>query len=159
MLIIRTNSINLLGRFFLLFIIITLCYNLIENEIINGNNKKEIGTVLIYFMLILFTYLFIIIIISFFGILKVELDKINRTIIFRRAFSVKKISTDEITCFYTTRYKGSRAKPWYGLLLKTSSNKSFKLTEQNLKELSELKEYFEEQGLKYSGEKNSFFSF
>jgi len=158
MLTLQTNKLNILGRILALIIIIGLCYLIIKHGIIDGQRNNEKGVSILYFIVSLFAFVFAGIVSSFFQVLKVQVDIVSGKIILIRLFSKLIISKQDIVGYYTTIYKGSRAKPWHGLLLKTVNNKSIKLTQQNLKSIQELKEFLDQQNLKNLGEKRPFFS-
>jgi hypothetical protein len=88
-------------------------------------------------------------------VLKVEVDKSSGAIRFTRIFSTLTFYKHDISGYYSTIYNGNRGRPWYGLLVKTVSQQSFSLTEQNMQSISKLKEFFEQEGLTYLGEKRS----
>ncbi|HEY1870558.1 MAG TPA: hypothetical protein VGG71_05830 [Chitinophagaceae bacterium] len=157
MLTLQTNKLNILGRLFALLIIAGLHY-LIIKKIIDGQKAHEKNIGILFFLVCMLTYVFLGIVSSFFQVLKVRVNKLSGEIILSRLFSTLTIYKDEITGYYTTVYKGSTAKPWRGLLVKTANRKSFRLTGQNLKSIEELKIFFEQENLKYLGEKKPFFS-
>jgi len=158
MLILQTNKLNIVGRIIALLIIVALLYLIIKKGIIEGRVNHEKGIGILYFTVPLLTFVFTVIVSSFFQVLKVRVDIVSGEIIFTKLFSTLVISKQDIIGYYTTIYKGSRAKPWRGLLLKTVDSKSIKLTQQNLKSIHELKELLEQQNLKYLGEKPLLFS-
>ncbi len=158
MLTLRTNTLNISLRILALFIIIAIHYLIIKNGIIEGRANHEKATGILYVILPLLTYVFVGTTSTFLQVLKVEVDIFTGQITLVNPLSPPiVISKQDIIGYFTTIYKGSRAKPWNGLLIKTKSNKSYRLTEQNLKSVPELKEYFEQENLKYLGEKQPFF--
>ena len=74
MLTIQTNKINIAGRIFFLLIIFAIQYFIIENGIIVGNAKHEIGLGILYGILTILSYVLILIIRSFFQVLKVQME-------------------------------------------------------------------------------------
>ena len=158
MLTIQTNKINIAGRIFFLLIIFAIQYFIIENGIIVGNAKHEIGLGILYGILTILSYVLILIIRSFFQVLKVQMENSLGEIILSGFFYTNKLCKDDIAGYYTTIYKGSRATLWNGLIIKTVQNKSFRLTEQNLKSIHVLKEFLEKENIKYLGERRPFFS-
>jgi hypothetical protein len=157
MLILKTNRLGIFGRIVGLLLLSTVQYIIIKKEIIDGEIEKGKPVALLYIMAALLTFVLILIICSFFQILKVEVNKLTGEIRFRRLFSTLTIYKDDIAGYYSVTYQGSRAKLWRGLLVKTSKNKSFRLMEQNLKSVQELQQYFEQENLKRLGEKRRFF--
>jgi hypothetical protein len=157
MLVLQTNRLNIFGRIVMLLLIPTMQYIIIKKEIINGEVSKGKPVSLLYIMAALLTFVLILVVSSFFQILKVELNKLTGEMRFSSLFSACTIYKHDITGYYTITYQGNRAKPWRGLLVKTSNNISYRLTELNLKSIQELQEYFEQENLKHLGEKNRFY--
>ncbi|MFL5743002.1 MAG: hypothetical protein ACJ75B_22475 [Flavisolibacter sp.] len=157
MLTIQTNKVNILGRILALLLIILGQSLIIKKGIIDGAANHEKGIGILYFLVLLLTSVTIAIFHSFFQVLKVEVHTSSGEITFTKAFSTLTIFKKDISGYYTTIYKGSRAKPWFGLLVKTVHHQTLRLTEGNLKSIHALKEFFEQQGLTYLGEKRPFF--
>jgi hypothetical protein len=158
MLTLQTNRANIFGRILAILIVVGLEYLIIEKGIPGAQSKNEKGVVILYFLIPLFAYVFLAIIGTFFQVVKVQVNMLSGEVTLSKFFSQLTIQKQDIAGYYTTIYKGSRAKPWCGLLLKTVDNKSFRLTEQNLKSIQELKNYFVQENFKYFGEKRAFFS-
>ena len=93
---------------------------------------------------------------SFTGITKVEINESQQRISFFRFYIKETILLNEIIS-YKTSYYASGFLTWRGLILKTAK-KSYNLREQNLKNLPELKVFFEQQNVGCSGEKVLFLS-
>lgn len=144
--ILRTNSVNFLGRGLILIIIVFLVGMFIYQ--IQNNPNDEKGNGILIFEIVLFTFVFIGIVRSFFEISEVELDKSLKLIKLKTLFSEKSYKQELITGFYATYYRGSR-----GLILKMDNGKKFRLRQQNLKSIPDLKQYLEEESIQYLGEK------
>jgi hypothetical protein len=157
MLEIPTNTLNILGRSLMLLGIIACQFLIIKEAVIvrQANHEKHIG--ILYLIIALLTSMIVVILRSFFQVLKVQVDKSSGEIKFTRIFSTLTVYKQDIAGYYTTIYKGSRAKPWFGLLVKTVNHQSFRLTEQNLKSIHKLNEFFEQEHLTFLGEKRPFF--
>jgi len=152
---IQSNTVNLWGRVLMLLLIPACQYLIIKNGIMDGQTPP-IGIVLLYIIVALFIFTFLWVIRSFFQILKVQIDESSGELIFKKPFSTVRINKQDIVGYHTTVYKGSRAKLWFGLLVQTVDNRSFRLTEQNLKSIDPVKEYFQKQNFTNLGEKRAF---
>lgn len=155
MLNIQSNTINIPGRVIMSLILSIGEYLIIKNGILDGQESRK-GIVLLSLMVGAFTLAFILPVRSFFQIMKVRIEESSEEIFFTRLFSTKKIKKVDITGYYTTVYKGSREKPWLGLVVVTKDNRSFRLTEQNLKSIDPLEKYFEKENLPNLDEKRRF---
>jgi hypothetical protein len=134
-----------------------LQYLLIKKGIVDGNLNDKKGLGILYFIVLLSSFNYVVIIRSFLQVLKVQIDESSGEILFTKLFSTIIIHKTDIAGYYTIIYKGSRQKPWFGLLVKTVNDQSFRLTEQNLKSIEPLKEYLEQENLTNLGEKKPFF--
>lgn len=156
MLILRTNTGNFIARVLSLFVVIALEYLLIKNGIIDKANGG-MPVALCYILIAMLAYVFSGIISMLLGIIRVEVRISSGEIMLNRLFSKTIISKSNIDGYYTTIYYNGPGKRWEGILIKTS-NRSFRLMQQNLKSIPELKQYFEKENLKYLGEKQTRFS-
>ena len=111
-----------------------------------------------YFFIVIIGFLALTIISSLLSINKVFLDTTNSTITFIRLFSKQIISTIDIEEYFDTVHQNA-FKSWQGLLIKTSRNKYIQVAGQNVKSLSDLKDYLSNQKIFCAGQKKMKFPF
>jgi hypothetical protein len=100
---------------------------------------------------------------SFFGIIRVQVDTAAGIISIKRFFSEEKKSLHEISGYYRsiytrnyrTNYLGRYTSISRGLILKTVTGESLNLAEDNLKSISDLQKYLEEKKVDFLGEKET----
>lgn len=110
------------------------------------------GYHLLWISILCYALAVVLIIISLLGIIQVEVDEISGTILFKSLVTKNIIYKNEITSYYSTRYLGRGIK-YYGLQLNLENNKTLRLAEQNLKNLSDFKEYLTSNNIDCLGEK------
>lgn len=150
------NSINLVARLFFLVLTFLLEYGFINFELRDPNIGDSIY--LMYFLILLIGYLSLIIIVSLLSINKVQIDTTANSITFVSLFSKKTIATVDIDQ-YLDAIHSNPFKTFYGLLIKTNNNKTIQVAGQNIKSLSELKNYLNERKISYAGQKKMRFPF
>jgi hypothetical protein len=167
MLTFSTNLANLIGRLFSLAVTFVLIYVFITlglKESNNGHIAFKIGTFsfksayILYFLVAIICFLIVTIAASLLSINKVQVDTSIDSITFIGPFTKKTIATKDISEYYETVHKNS-FKVWYGLLVKTSDNKTIHVAGQNIKSLSDLKDYLNDKKIFCSGQKNMKFPF
>ena len=151
-----TNFKSIIGRMIILLIfLIAIClvgyYGIIMNETKNG-------IVLLYLLILLLICFSFNICISFFGIIKVEVNKSLGQITFIRFFSKKTILISDITAYYKSVYNTKHGTS-YGRIIKTSDNRIRELNPGNLKELNTMDELLDSPSIDFLGEKKSLYPF
>lgn len=136
---IPSNITNLISRLILLILVVSLLCLL--HQLMQVNNQQAIAG--LYFLLILFAFLIIIVCISFFGVIKVEINKLDGIITFSRIFSKKSVLKNEITGYYNT-FSISKRRIFYGLLIKLENGESVDVNEYNVKSIKEIEQYLAE---------------
>jgi hypothetical protein len=167
MLTFSTNSANLLGRLFFLAVTFVLIYVILTlglNESDNGHVIFRIGkfsfktAYILYFLVAVMCFLIVTIAASLLSISKVQVDTSINSIIFLGLFTKKTIATVDITEYFETVHRNG-FKVWYGLLIKTSDNKTIQLAGQNIKSLSDLKDYLNDRKIFCAGQRKMKFPF
>jgi hypothetical protein len=113
---------------------------------------------ILIFEVIILTLLFIALISSFFQIFRIEVNKKTNLISLKKFYSKRIFTVSELVGFYSTYYRG-KLKEWRGVILKTNVNKMYRLRQQNLKSINDLKEYLTEKNVPYLGERIVRFNF
>lgn len=161
-----TNFILRLLLLFILFFIEYLFFNLglkvpgIEKAMFRIN-AIHLEFKLIYFMycLILMVFFFALTIVSsLLAINKIEVDTNTDSITFIRLFSKQALSTSDISKYFDTVHKNN-FRSWTGILIKTNDNKTIQVTGQNIKSLSDLKNYLSERKIFCGGQRKMIFPF
>jgi hypothetical protein len=169
MLTLSTNSGNFIGRLFFLVVTFFLGYLFINFGLKEPNNGHvifritaihfEFKTVyLIYFLIVIIGFLALTIIDSLLSINKVQIDTTLDSITFVRLFSKQTIAIADINEYFETFHKNA-FKGWYGLLIKTNDNRTIQVAGQNIKSLSDLKDYLNDKKIFYAGQKKMKFPF
>jgi hypothetical protein len=169
MLTLPTNSANFIGR--LLFLVVTfwmeyLFINLGLKEPNNGHVIFRISAIhfefkaiyIIYFLITIIGCLVLTIIGSLLSFNKVQIDKANGSITFVKLFNKRTIATVDITEYFETIHRNA-FREWYGLLIKTNDNRTTQVAGQNIKSLSDLKEYLDVSKISNAGQKKMKFPF
>ena len=151
--VLKTNWANIGGRFFMIAIIIGLDF-LFYKQI----ELKTRAYQILIFEVIILTLLFIALISSFFQIFRIEVNKKTNLISLKKFYSKRIFTVSELVGFYSTYYRG-KLKEWRGVILKTNDNKMYRLRQQNLKSINDLKEYLTEKNVPYLGERIVRFNF
>ena len=162
MITLETNRQNLLIR---IFLIISLAY--FSTNIFGGlrsvtGQKADLGAgvwlfviICYFFAIIALLALVVYILLTFFGIIQVNVDTATDTITLKKFFSETKKSLGEISGYTRTIYTGKYGNSYRGLILKSGAGESYKLTQANLKSISSLEEYLEEKKVNFLGEKRT----
>jgi hypothetical protein len=169
MLTLPTNSVNFIGR--LLYLIVTfwmeyLFINFRLKEPTNGHVIFRIPAIhfefkaiyIIYFLIAIIGYLALTIIGSLLSFNKVHVDPANSSITFVGLFSKRTIATVNITEYFETIHRNA-FKVWYGLLIKTNDNRTTQVAGQNIKSLSDLKDFLDDRKIPKAGQKKMKFPF
>ena len=151
-----TNFKSIIGRIiillaFLIAICLVVYYGIVMNETKNG-------IVLLYLLTLLLICFSVNICLSFFGVIKVEINKSLGQITFIRFLSKKIISVSEITGYYKSVYNTKHGTS-YGRIIKTRDNKIKELNPGNLNEVSTIDEFLDSPSIEFFGEKRSFYPF
>jgi hypothetical protein len=156
MAIISTNFKNIIGRIIMLCLFVTAIYL----AVYYGSIKKQIqnGVGLLYFIITLLIWVSISTILSFLGIIKVEINTITGQIVLIRLFSKKTIEASEVIGYYISVYK-TKYGTSFGRIIQTSDNKIYELNQGNLNEVVTVDEYFNNLSIEFMGEKTSFYPF
>jgi hypothetical protein len=169
MLTLSTNSGNFIGRLFFLVVTFFLAYLFINfglKEPKMDNVVFQITAIhfefkaiyVMYFLIIIICFLALTIIDSLLSINKVQVDTTLDSITFIRLFSKQTIATTDINEYFETVHRNA-FKSWTGLLIKTNNNKTIQVAGQNVKSLSDLKDYLNERKIFYAGQKKMNFPF
>ena len=111
-----------------------------------------------YLLIAVIGFLALTILSSLLTINKIVIDMVGNTITFIRLFSKQTIATVDIKEYFDTVHRNP-FKSWQGLVIKTSDNKSIQVAGQNIKSLSDLKDYLNHQKIFCAGQKNMYFPF
>jgi len=112
----------------------------------------------IYFLIVTIGFLALTIIDSLLSINKVQVDTTLNSITFVRLLGKQTIATADINEYFEIVHKNA-FKGWTGLLIKTNDNKTIQVAGQNIKSLSDLKDYLTERKIFYAGQKKMKFPF
>ena len=169
MMTLHTNSANFMGR--LLFLVVTLFAGYIFvnfglKDPHSGHVIFQITAIhfvfkviyIMYLLIAIIGFLTLTIISSLLAINKVQVDTIRNTITFIGPFSKQTIATIHIKEYFETVHINT-FKTWLGLLIKTGDNKSIQVAGQNIKSLSDLKNYLNANNIFYAGQKKMRFPF
>jgi len=160
----RTNYSNLITRCCLLPLLFIAAYFFIHHEIQNPEANSivfwKVNKIQLFFILVIIPYSIIIFIflLSVLGITNVQVDKGSGTITFTSLLSKKNIPTEDIESYYETTHTNA-IKKWNGILLNLKSGKSIQLAEQNLLSISDFKDYLNEKSIPCSGKRRMKFPF
>ncbi|MEO8885630.1 MAG: hypothetical protein ABI367_06170 [Mucilaginibacter sp.] len=113
---------------------------------------------IVLFLILVSSYIFVSLLVGFFGIIKVELDKSTEKFTFIRFYSRSEVLVSDIAGYNTSVFN-SRTGVTYGIIIKTKDNKLRELNPINLKDLSGISEYLTENSVQYKGETRSFYPF
>jgi hypothetical protein len=113
---------------------------------------------IMYLLIIIIGFLALIILTSVLSINKVLVDTTNNTITFVALFSKQTIATIDIKEYFDTVHRNA-FKSWQGLLIRTRDNKSIQVAGQNIKSLSDLKDYLNGKKIFCAGQKKMKFPF
>jgi hypothetical protein len=161
------NSANFIGRVFFLLLAFFMIYIFMTLGLRESNNGPvifSIGTFdfkplyLLFFIVAVICYLAVTIAASLLSINKVQVDTSINSITFVGLFTKKTIATVDISEYYQTVHSNA-FKVWYGLLIKTSDNKTIQVAGQNIKSLSGFKDYLNDRKIFYAGQKKMKFPF
>jgi hypothetical protein len=155
MLTIYPNLKSIILRFFLIIVLSVVLYLVITNLIIKGDGK---GVGVLYFMCLALVFLIINIVLTLFGIIKVEADETSGEITFSRLFSKKTIHKQDIIA-YSTSVSDSRGGAIYGRVIKMKDSKIIALSSVNLQDVTDIDDLLKKHDIKYLGEKRSFYPF
>lgn len=169
MLTLPTNLTNFIGRLFFLVVTFFLEYLFINFGLKEPNNgyvvfritqiHLEIKAIYImYFLIIIICFLALTIINSLLSINKVQVDTTINSITFIKLFGKLTIATIDISEYSETVHNNG-LKSWIGLLIKTNDNKTIQVAGQNIKFLSDLKDYLNDRKVFYAGQKKMKFPF
>ena len=156
MLTLPTNLPNYIGRLFSIAIIFIIGYLLINFGLKQSSNGNIIY--LLYFILIILSYLAFTIIYSLLCINEVQINTNNDSITFVGLISKQTILCVDISEYFETYHKNP-FKQWNGILIKTFDNKTIQVTGQNIKLLSNFKKYLDERKIFNSGQKKMKYPF
>jgi hypothetical protein len=163
MLILKPNSGNLLLRILAITFIIVLGFpftNLVFQDPKIGDiifwKIKKIH--IIYFLILAMAFYIVMVLISIMGIIKVRVDTISDTISLISIFSKKTIRIKEIENYFWTTHKNS-IKVFNGILLTLRQGKTIQLTGQNIKSISDFRDFLDDKKVAYAGEKKMKFPF
>ncbi len=95
---------------------------------------------------------------SLLSINKVQVDTTINSITFIKLFGKLTIATIDISEYSETVHNNG-LKSWIGLLIKTNDNKTIQVAGQNIKFLSDLKDYLNDRKVFYAGQKKMKFPF
>jgi len=169
MLILPTNLANFIGRLFFLALTICIGYFFINFGLKEPNNGHVIFQItaihfefkaiyLMYFLILTNGFLALTIVNSLLSFNKVQVNTTLNSITFVRLFGKQIIATADITEYFETVHRNA-FKGWTGLLIKTNDNKTIQVAGQNIKSLSDLKDYLNERKIFYAGQKKMKFPF
>ena len=169
MLTLPTNFANFIGRLLFLIVIFWMEYLFINFGLKEPNNGDVIFRIsaihfefkvvyILYFLITIIGYLGLTIIGSLLSFNKVQVDTANGSITFVGLFNKRTISTIDITEYFETIHRNA-FKVWYGLLIKTNDNKTTQVAGQNIKSLSDLKNYLDDRKISNAGQKKMKFPF
>jgi hypothetical protein len=153
---IYTNLKTVIVRLIILILLAMCEYLIIKNFIINGEHKN--GAWVLYFLSLILTFLCVNIIVSFLGVIKVDVDGSLNKITCYRLFSKRVISDSDIIGYYASVYN-TRHGTSYGRIIKTSDNRIIELNPGNLKDVSRIDDYLNGLDIEFYGEKRSFYPF
>jgi len=169
MLTLPTNSANFIGRLFFLvgtFFIGYLFINFGLKEPNNGHVIFKITAIhfefkvvyIMYLLIAIIGFLALTILSSLLTVNKVVVDMTSNTMTFIRLFSKQTIAAIDIKEYFDTVHRNA-FKSWQGLLIKTSDNKSIQVAGQNIKSISDLKDYLNDKKISCAGQKKMKFPF
>ncbi len=169
MLTLPTNTANFIGRLFFLVGTFFLGYLFINFGLKDPNNGQVVFRITVihfefkavyvmYILIVIIIFLALTIIDSLLSINKVQIDTTLDSITFVRLFGKQTIATADINEYFETLHKNA-FKGWVGLLIKTNNNKPIQVAGQNVKSLSDLKNYLNNRKIFYAGQKKMRFPF
>jgi hypothetical protein len=151
--IIETNIKSIIGRIVVAILLIVSAYLIFVFGILS--KESEDGRWVFYIIGSLLILIFLNIIVSFFGVLKIKIDKSSGQLVFSRLFSKTMVQSSEIEGYYISIYN-TRSGTVRGRIIKTKS-KIIELNPGNLNDLTPLNEYLEGLAIECYGEKRSFY--
>jgi hypothetical protein len=163
MLTLPTNSANFIGRLFFLVVTFSMCYFFINFGLKDANNGHvifEISAIHFVFKVVYLTYLLIgtiaflalTIITSLLGINKIQVNTLSDTITFVGLLAKKTITINDISEYLETIHRNP-FKAFYGLLIKLKDDTTIQVAGQNIKSLSEFKQYLNDKKVNCVGQK------
>ncbi|MEO6455375.1 MAG: hypothetical protein ABIN97_14945 [Ginsengibacter sp.] len=169
MLTLPTNSANFIGRLFFLAVTFLMGYLFINFGLKEPNNGKVIFKItalhfefkavyIMYFLIGTIGFLALTILSSLLTVNKVVVDTTSDVITFTGLFGKQTIATVDISEYFETVHTNT-FKSWTGLLIKTNDNKTIQVAGQNIKSISDLKDYLDERKIFYAGRKKMKFPF
>ena len=151
---IKTNYTGVIFRFVLLLIMAaTVCVFI---KIVKSAPSD--GKWLLFMIMILFIFIVLNIGLSFFGIIKVQVDEASGEINFHRLFTQKQILSSQISSYRKSVYN-TKGGTGYGLILTVNDQKLIELNPGNLKDVMKLEAYLKQQNIEFLGETRSFYPF
>jgi hypothetical protein len=163
------NSSNFIGRLFFLILTFFLGYLFINFGLKEPNMEKTIFRIkeinfefkaayLMYLLIGTVGFLALTIIVSLLGINKIQVDTFLNTVTFISLFSKTTININEIDEYFNT-IKKNPYKVFYGLLLKLKDKRPIQLAGQNIKSLSDFRNYLTDRKINYAGQRKMKFPF
>jgi hypothetical protein len=164
-----TNSLNFAMRIFFLIVTFLLGYLLINFGLKDPNVQKVIFKIreihfefkALYLMYLLITtvgFLALTIVASLLSINKIQIDTSTGTLIFSSILAKRTVDTREIDEYFET-IKTNPYKTFHGLLINVKGNKTIQVAGQNVKSLSDLKDYLANRKVHCGGTRKMKFPF
>lgn len=155
---ISSNLLNVISRIVGIVLVVLILYLFItfKDEFVRRPDKDIIWG--LYILILIFLFLLVVLIISLCGIINVQLDKIQGTIMVDRFFSKQTISVNEIIGYYNS-YAIDKFKTFNGILILLNNHSSFELNEYNLKSVVDIEKYLIEIKVECLGKKKFWFPF
>ncbi|WP_295664730.1 hypothetical protein [uncultured Mucilaginibacter sp.] len=149
---INTNYKNISSRIFLLIIFSILLFLIVFYGIIKNGQQP------LYIVAALISWLYVGLLISVFGVLKVQIDEFDGKWTFIRIVSKKEIDSGQISRYYKSVYN-TRKGSSYGIIIELGNSKLIELNPGNLDKVMQLEQYLKTLKIEFAGEKKSFYPF
>ena len=154
MLTLQTNTANFIGRIFFLLLTFFLFYLFLIFGLKDPKGERIVFAItllhfqfkvkyIMYFLLCTVAYLAVTLAPSLLSVNKVQVDTVGDTITLNSLFTSKTFATADIAEYSQTVHRNT-VKVFHGLLLKFRDGKKIQVVGQNVKRVSDLKDYLSE---------------
>lgn len=145
-----------IGKIVMLILIVILICLLVKNGKLDMYQTNAVW--FLYIMILCLGYIFISLVLSFFGIMKVEADQTTGLVTFTRIFSKHIISKEEIRGYYISLIHTKRGIS-YGRIVELKNNKIEELNPSNLEEIENIDIYLKSVDVECLGKKKTMYPF
>jgi hypothetical protein len=155
--VISANFNTILFRVILLPFLLWLNYVPLKRFLLGHFEYSNLKWVFLFAILI-FLYFLIVVVLSLFGIIGVNLDEKHKIISVKYFLRTEIFNIEDIEGYVVTYFK-TRWKEYEGIILKLKNGRSVELSEYNLESLYDFNQYLIKNGVVDLGKKKSWFPF